>query len=189
MCGYANGRITEISMPIATCSNSHIRISAHQSGVCGILKKSHLIVMKHLLIALSLFLTFDSNAQHKKEQPEEFTICNVGADASPNRDWMNFLETNLFAADFLPDSIQVGCYTVMVRFIVDVDGKLTDVTVIKDPGYGLGEKVRKVVAAYQGCWLPARQGGRAVKSYRNQPVTFIVEEDDECDELKPEESI
>ena len=61
---------------------------------------------------------------------------------------------------------------VMVRFIVDRDGNVSDVEAISGPTTGgLREEAVRVIKK-SGRWVPAVQNGRNVKSYKQQPVTF-----------------
>jgi protein TonB len=61
---------------------------------------------------------------------------------------------------------------VMVKFIVDKDGNVSDVEAISGPEQGgLREEAVRVIKK-SGKWTPAIQNGRYVKSYKQQPVTF-----------------
>ena len=64
--------------------------------------------------------------------------------------------------------------TVMVQFIVDKDGHISDVEAISGPEKGgLKEEAVRVIKK-SGQWTPAVQNGRYVKSYKRQPVTFQI---------------
>lgn len=60
--------------------------------------------------------------------------------------------------------------TVVLQFIVDQEGKVSDVQVISGPKELWDEAVR--VISKSGNWTPAIQNGRNVRSYKKQPVTF-----------------
>jgi len=70
--------------------------------------------------------------------------------------------------------IPAGCYTVVVSFIVDKYGNVTDVKAEKNPGYGLGAMAVNAVRKYKGTWKPAAQCGRYVKSYKKETITFNI---------------
>ena len=95
------------------------------------------------------------------------------------KDWTRFLQTNLMLDSVSMDTIPAGCYTVTIRFAIDKTGYITDLSVIKDPGFGLGAKVLAIVSHYKGRCEPARLDGKSVKSYRSQPITFVVDDEDE----------
>ena len=117
-----------------------------------------------------------------EEEVDLLMGCNEELATVDWKEWKAYLLSNLILDDRSLDTIPAGTYTVFVRFVVDKKGKISDVSVFKDPGFGLGQRVKMVLDKYQGCWQPARINGRTTFSYRTQPVTFTVEEADECDE-------
>ena len=87
--------------------------------------------------------------------------------------WQRYLGQNL---RFPQEAIDAGLNgTVVVRFIVDKDGKISDVEVVSGPETGgVREEVVRVIRK-SGKWVPAVQNGRYVKSYKQQPVTFHLD--------------
>src|SRR5215831_20541908 len=63
--------------------------------------------------------------------------------------------------------------TVVVQFIVDKEGNVSDVEAISGPNELRDEAVR--VIKKSGKWTPAVQNGRQVKSYKKQPIVFKLE--------------
>ena len=63
--------------------------------------------------------------------------------------------------------------TVVVQFIVDKAGHVSDVDAISGPQELRDEAVR--VIKKSGQWTPAVQNGRQVKSYKKQPIVFRLE--------------
>jgi len=87
--------------------------------------------------------------------------------------WLRFLNKNLIFPQEAIDQELSG--TVMVRFIVDKDGTVSDVEAISGPETGgIREEVVRVIRK-SGKWIPANQNGRPVKSYKQQPVTFHLD--------------
>ena len=86
--------------------------------------------------------------------------------------WQRFLNKNLrYPDDALNNEIQGA---VMVQFIVDKDGNVSDVEAVSGPDKGgLREEAIRVIKK-SGKWTPALQNGRYVKSYKKQPVTFSI---------------
>jgi protein TonB len=84
--------------------------------------------------------------------------------------WVRFLNKNLRYTD---EAMNAGIDgTVVVRFVVDLDGNVSDVKAISGPETGgLREEAERVISK-SGKWVPAIQNGRHVKAYRLQPVTF-----------------
>ena len=64
---------------------------------------------------------------------------------------------------------------VVIQFIVDKEGNVSDVEAISGPeGGGLREEAIRVIKK-SGKWNPAVQNGRQVKSYKKQPIVFKLE--------------
>ena len=63
--------------------------------------------------------------------------------------------------------------TVVVQFIVDKAGVVSNVEAIAGPSELRDEAVR--VIKKSGSWTPAVQNGRQVKSYKKQPIVFRLE--------------
>jgi protein TonB len=84
--------------------------------------------------------------------------------------WMRYLnKTFQYPTEAQENEIQG---TVVVQFIVDKDGNVSDVEAVSGPTNGglRAEAVR--VIKKSGKWEPAVQNGRKVKSYKKQPITF-----------------
>ena len=89
--------------------------------------------------------------------------------------WRRFLEKNLNANVPAINGAPAGTYHVVVRFIVDKDGTLSDFKKETNYGYGMEEEVLRVFNKSPK-WIPASDKGRNVKAYRQQPITFLVVE-------------
>ncbi|MBE7173933.1 MAG: TonB family protein [Williamsia sp.] len=64
--------------------------------------------------------------------------------------------------------------TVIVQFIVEVDGSVSDVKALSGPEGGLKEEAVRVIKA-SGNWEPAIQNGHKVASFKKQPVIFRLD--------------
>jgi protein TonB len=64
---------------------------------------------------------------------------------------------------------------VALKFVVDRDGSITSVTIVRDIGGGCGQEAVRVVKGMPK-WKPAKQGGNTVRSYYNLPVSFKLSE-------------
>lgn len=114
--------------------------------------------------------------EEKKEDDENKVFTKVEVEAGfkgGDREWRKFLERNLDANIPIDNNAPEGTYTVIVQFIVDKEGKVSDVRALSNHGYGMeGEAMRVIKKAPD--WIPAIQNGRNVKAYRKQPITFVV---------------
>ena len=87
--------------------------------------------------------------------------------------WLRYLNKNFrYPDDAVNNEIQG---TVVVQFIVDKEGNVSDVAAISGPeNGGLREEAVRVIKK-SGKWTPAVQNGRQVKSYKKQPIVFKLE--------------
>jgi len=87
--------------------------------------------------------------------------------------WLRYMNKNLrYPDDAVNNEIQG---TVVVQFIVDKEGNVSDVQAISGPeNGGLREEAVRVIKK-SGKWTPAVQNGRQVKSYKKQPIVFKLE--------------
>jgi protein TonB len=63
---------------------------------------------------------------------------------------------------------------VFMSFVVNVDGSIQDVSVLKGLGFGCDEEAMRVVKAMPK-WKPGKQSGRAVRVKYNLPINFQLE--------------
>lgn len=59
---------------------------------------------------------------------------------------------------------------VYVSFVIERDGSITDITVIKDPGYGLGKEAIRVLKSIKAKWTPGILNGKTVRTDRKSVV-------------------
>lgn len=110
------------------------------------------------------------------EQESKLPFTKVEVEASFAGNWRKYLERNLNAAIPVQNGARTGSYTVIIQFIVDMDGNLSDVKALTTHGFGMEEEAVRVIKAGPK-WEPAIQNGRKVNAYRKQPITFLVSED------------
>ena len=91
--------------------------------------------------------------------------------------WINFLIQNVNAGIAAKKKAPVGAYTVVVQFVVDKDGAISDIKPLTNHGYGMEEEVVRVLKKAPR-WKAAIQDGLKVKAFRKQPVTFQVSEEE-----------
>ncbi len=67
---------------------------------------------------------------------------------------------------------------VVVSFVVNKDGSVTDAKILRDKGAGLGEEALRIVRSFNSLpqkWTPGKQRGKPVKVQYNLPVRFRLE--------------
>lgn len=63
---------------------------------------------------------------------------------------------------------------VILSFVVEKDGSITAIKVLRDPGYGAGKEAVRVLKNMPK-WKPARQDNRTVRSQFTLPITIQVQ--------------
>jgi hypothetical protein len=129
--------------------------------------------MKNKLFAGLIFFTCIGA---KAQVLEDSVRTKVEIEASfPGGDavWRRYLTLSLNSDVALNNHAPPGTYTVVIQFIVSKDGTITDVKPLTNHGFGMEDEVVRVIGKGP-LWNPAIQGGKLVKAYRKQPVTFQV---------------
>ena len=62
---------------------------------------------------------------------------------------------------------------VHVKFVVEKDGSITNIQVLRDIGGGCGEEAKRVVKSMPK-WKPGKVGGRTVRSQFILPINFVL---------------
>ena len=129
--------------------------------------------MKYKLLTGLLFFTFKGVTA---QVPEDSVHTKVEIEATfPGGEsvWRNYLTLSLNSDIAVANYAPSGTYTVVVQFIVNIDGTITDVKPLTNHGFGMEDEVVRVISNGPK-WNPAIQNGKQVKAYRKQPVTFQV---------------
>ena len=79
-----------------------------------------------------------------------------------------FLNTNFDK----PEIEDVESISVFVSFVIEKDGSMTDIKVLKDPGYGLGKEAIRVLKSIRTKWSPGILDGKPVRTAYNLPITI-----------------
>jgi periplasmic protein TonB len=108
------------------------------------------------------------------KEPEIFTKVEI--DARFDGNWEKFLLRNLNAEIPIDNGAPAGNYKVIMQFVVDIDGTVSEIKALSNHGYGLEQEAVRVLKKATK-WEPAIQNGRQVKAYRIQSITFQVTEE------------
>ena len=147
-------------------------------ALCAVLlTASFASVPKHRTQSYSLH-TLDTLPQKDttRKEVDLINFVKVEVEASfpgGETEWKAFLGSLLNPDVPIKRKAPVGKYNVVVQFIVDKDGGVTNIKALTAHGYGMEEEVIRVISQSPR-WSPAEQGGRKVKAYRKQPITFSV---------------
>src|SRR6202012_3744734 len=86
---------------------------------------------------------------------------------APPYDITAYLQKNLHYPDAARDNNISG--RVMVQFVVNEDGSIGNVQVLRGIGGGCDEEAKRVVSSMPN-WKPGKQEGKAVKVYYTLPI-------------------
>jgi protein TonB len=64
---------------------------------------------------------------------------------------------------------------VVVQFVVNENGKISDVKALRGIGGGCDEEAVRVIKAMPP-WKPGKQNGKMVKVYYTQPISFLLQD-------------
>ena len=81
-------------------------------------------------------------------------------------DFYNFISTNFKTPDVAGLS-----GVIYLTFLIEKDGKITDIKVLKDIGFGSGTEAIRVLSKY-GYWLPGKERGVPVRVMYSLPIKF-----------------
>ena len=104
-----------------------------------------------------------------------FTKTEVEASVD-RQQWIDHLTKNLQSPieKAARKGMKPGTYTVMVKFLVEKDGSISDVHALNDPGYSLAKAAEKVLSTGPK-WKPGMLNGKVVRSYHTQPIIFVIQ--------------
>ena len=91
--------------------------------------------------------------------------------------WTKFLEKNLNRDLPVNNGAPAGIYTVVVSFVVNKEGIISEVQAENDPGYGTGAEAVRAIKKGPN-WIPAEQNGTKVIYRQRQAISFRVSEDE-----------
>lgn len=129
-----------------------------------------------LNVSVSIFGQSNDTSLLTKEDDRLFTSVQIEAEFKGGmKAWVKFLEKNLNSEVPKNNGSPAGKYTVEASFTVNKNGKITDINIPIDPGYGSAEEVIRILKLCPK-WKPGFQNGVAVKSLKKQRITFMITE-------------
>jgi antitoxin component YwqK of YwqJK toxin-antitoxin module len=90
-----------------------------------------------------------------------------------NTEWSAYLSDALSKFNPGKKGALAGTYKVVVKFIIDENGKVTDTEAETNFGYGMENKAIEIIKKSPK-WSHAILLNKTVKAYRRQPLTFVV---------------
>jgi periplasmic protein TonB len=73
-----------------------------------------------------------------------------------------------------PDIESQSTIKVTVSFVVEKDGSITNIKILKDPGYGAGKEAVRVLNAIKTKWKPGKVKGQPVRTAFTLPIAIQI---------------
>ncbi|MEO4006712.1 energy transducer TonB [Flavobacterium sp. CAU 1735] len=73
-----------------------------------------------------------------------------------------------------PEMDELKTFKVLVYFVIEKDGSLSNIRVTRDPGYGLGKEAIRVLNSMTTKWTPGYRNGQPARTAYNLPITVNV---------------
>lgn len=97
--------------------------------------------------------------------------------------WKLYLQRNLNLSVPVENGCDTGKYVVKTSFIVEPNGKISDLKVEQDPGFGTAAEVVRLLEKVPS-WKPAMQNGKPIASRFSRTVTFVVADESDPIQVK-----
>ena len=129
------------------------------------------------IVETNLSLVSETEEPESSEE-EIFTVVEVQPQFPGDEDSLyNFIYSNLR----YPQSAMLYQLEgrVFITFVVEKDGSITNVRILRDIGGGCGQEAKRVVEMMPK-WIPGKQNGKTVRVQYNLPITFKLNEEDKA---------
>jgi periplasmic protein TonB len=106
--------------------------------------------------------------------PDNRPYSNDELDKSPQfpggiKKFLTYVATNFKSAEDLESNIKVT-----VSFVVERDGTMSNIKVINNPGYGMGDEAIRVLKSMKTKWEPGVMNGEKVRTSYVLPITIQI---------------
>lgn len=142
-----------------------------KSKISGKSRKTLFVTFSALILMVAILLQSNTaTAQTKKTKKKIFTMVDETAEFPGG---MGAMHTYLASSIRYPDSARKNNIQgrVVLQFIVNKDGSISDVDIMRNLPGGCGEEAKRVVLAMPK-WKPGLMNGQAVDMYYTLPITF-----------------
>ncbi|HAH56196.1 MAG TPA: hypothetical protein DCM02_13185 [Flavobacterium sp.] len=130
--------------------------------------------MKNFLLPVVLFFAIQLGyGQEKTEHPNQNSLYScAGIDVKPDfpggiKEFQKYIAKNYIT----PREAKEIKGKVFVTFVVEIDGTLTNIRVLRDLGFGTGKEAIRVLEQSPK-WIPGQQKGLIVRSTYSLPIAI-----------------
>jgi len=138
------------------------------------------LFMKRTIYLLLLVLVQLGMAQNKTQnvplENDNLIYNSAGIEVKPEFPGGMQAFYNFIASNYNTPNVKNLKGKVIISFIIEKDGTLTDIKVLRDIGFGTGEEAIRVLKACPK-WTPAFQNGQTVRCSYQLPLNIVTEEE------------
>lgn len=131
--------------------------------------------MRKIAIATLFLIGYFGYAQEPEIPAEEIIYKGSVVDVQP--EFPGGIENcyNYFAKHLAKPKVKGLVDKVVLSFIVEKDGSLTDIRIIHDAGFGTGDQALSLLESGPK-WIPATKDGQKVRVHHQLPIAILTEE-------------
>lgn len=63
---------------------------------------------------------------------------------------------------------------IYLSFVIEKDGSMSNIKILRDPGYGMGNEAVRVLKSMEKKWIPGELNGEKVPASYNLPITINI---------------
>lgn len=63
---------------------------------------------------------------------------------------------------------------IFANFVIEKDGTISEIMIIRDPGYGLRDEARRIIRLTSGKWSPRIQNGKPIRAMYGLPIVINI---------------
>lgn len=124
---------------------------------------------KLLFVTIAFFAIQFVSAQETASDKDNLVYNSAGLEKKPEypggmEEFYNFISKNYNTPS---ESVKGNVY---VTFIIEKDGSLSNIKILRDPGYGSGEEAKRVLLKCPN-WIPGEKNGQKVRCTYSVPIS------------------
>nr|MBF6608820.1 energy transducer TonB [Flavobacterium sp.] len=87
--------------------------------------------------------------------------------------FLEYVGNNFREPDLSNARIDGSAIRVIVSFVIEKDGSMTDIKVLRNPGHGLDKEAIRVLKSQKTKWKPGVKNGKPVRTLYTLPISIV----------------
>lgn len=138
-------------------------------------------IMRAIVLLILLALSGTMYAQAAGDPPKMQDLStdpvteSAGLDMKPDypggiKEFYSFISRNFSVPEVDKDMLA----KILLSFVVEKDGTLSNIKVLRDPGYGMGDEAVRIFKLCPEKWIPGYKNGKPVRCSYTIPININV---------------